>query len=53
MGASTNHIKIGNIEDDILADVVTFLVENGYRIFKVVREKESLEDIFLSLTREV
>lgn len=53
IGASTNYIKIGNIEDDLLADVVTFLVEHKYRIFEVVREKESLEEIFLSLTKEV
>lgn len=53
LGASASHVKFKNIDNDKLADVVTYLIENDYRIFRVVRESENLEDIFLSLTKEV
>ena len=35
-----------------LLELVKELVRAGYPIFRVVREKESLEDIFLTLTKE-
>ncbi|MDU5459585.1 MAG: ABC transporter ATP-binding protein, partial [Streptococcus mitis] len=41
------------INNDKLADMISYLTENGYRIFRVVRESETLEDIFLDLTKEV
>ena len=50
---SRNQIKLKNIDDEKLADVVSYLATNGYRIFRVARVSESLEDIFLSLTKEV
>ncbi|MGT2756842.1 ABC transporter ATP-binding protein [Streptococcus ovuberis] len=50
---SRNQIKLKNIDDEKLADVVSYLATNGYRIFRVARASESLEDIFLSLTKEV
>ncbi|CAM2854925.1 ABC transporter domain-containing protein [Dolosigranulum pigrum] len=49
---SRNQIKLKNIDDEKLADVVSYLATNGYRIFRVVRASESLEEIFLSLTKE-
>lgn len=49
---SRNQIKLKNIDDERLADVVCYLATNGYRIFRVVRASESLEEIFLSLTKE-
>lgn len=52
LGASTSHVKLSNIDNNQLANVVSYLIENGYRIFRVVRESETLEDIFLSLTKE-
>ena len=52
LGASTSHVKLTNIDNNQLANVVSYLTENGYRIFRVVRESETLEDIFLSLTKE-
>ncbi|EFY02537.1 MULTISPECIES: ABC transporter ATP-binding protein [Streptococcus] len=52
LGASTSHVKLSNIDNNQLANVVSYLTENGYRIFRVVRESETLEDIFLSLTKE-
>ncbi|MCB2834167.1 ABC transporter ATP-binding protein [Streptococcus dysgalactiae] len=52
LGASTSHAKLSNIDNNQLANVVSYLTENGYRIFRVVRESETLEDIFLSLTKE-
>ncbi|MBR7928070.1 ABC transporter ATP-binding protein [Aerococcaceae bacterium zg-ZUI334] len=53
LGASASHVKLSNIDNNQLANVVSYLTENGYRIFRVVRESETLEDIFLSLTKEV
>lgn len=53
LDASTSHIKLSNIDNDKLADVISYLTRNGYRIFRVVRESETLEDIFLDLTKEV
>ena len=53
LDASSSHVKISNIDNEMLADVVIYLTGNGYRIFKVIRASESLEDIFLSLTKEV
>ena len=52
LGASTSHVKLSNIDNNQLANVVSYLTENGYRIFRVVRESETLEDIILSLTKE-
>lgn len=52
LGASSSHVKLSNIDNNQLANVVSYLTENGYRIFRVVRESETLEDIFLSLTKE-
>lgn len=52
LGASSSHVKLSNIDNNQLANVVSYLIENGYRIFRVVRESETLEDIFLSLTKE-
>ena len=53
LDASASHIKLSNINNDKLADMISYLTENGYRIFRVVRESETLEDIFLDLTKEV
>ncbi|WP_025729210.1 ABC transporter ATP-binding protein [Atopobacter phocae] len=50
--ASASQIKLANMSNETLADLVTYLIRNNYRIFRVTREKESLEDIFLSLTKE-
>ncbi len=52
LDASASHVKLSNIDNNQLANVVSYLTENGYRIFRVVRESETLEDIFLSLTKE-
>lgn len=52
LDVSANYVKLSNIDNNQLADVVSYLTGNGYRIFRVVRESESLEDIFLSLTKE-
>lgn len=52
LSASSSHVKLSNIDNNQLANVVSYLTENGYRIFRVVRESETLEDIFLSLTKE-
>ncbi|MHB9782640.1 ABC transporter ATP-binding protein [Streptococcus sp. 10F2] len=52
LDASTCHVKISDIDNDKLADVVSYLIKNGYRIFKVIRDSETLEDIFLKLTKE-
>ncbi|MBS4462735.1 ABC transporter ATP-binding protein [Aerococcaceae bacterium zg-B36] len=52
LSASASHVKLSNIDNNQLANVVSYLTENGYRIFRVVRESETLEDIFLSLTKE-
>ncbi|HFU4000066.1 TPA: ABC transporter ATP-binding protein [Streptococcus suis] len=53
LGASTSHVRLSNMENSKLADLVSYLTGNGYRIFRVVRESETLEDIFLQLTKEV
>lgn len=45
-------MKLKNLPDDRIALLVKELVRAGYPIFRVVREKESLEDIFLTLTKE-
>ncbi|MBM7636336.1 ABC transporter ATP-binding protein [Streptococcus saliviloxodontae] len=52
LGVSASHVKLSNMENSQLADLVSYLTGNGYRIFRVVRESETLEDIFLSLTKE-
>lgn len=53
LGATASSVKISDITNDKLADVVTYLIKSSYRIFRVVRESETLEDIFLELTKEV
>ncbi|HEL1597927.1 TPA: ABC transporter ATP-binding protein [Streptococcus suis] len=53
LGATASYVKISDIDNDKLADVVSYLTKSGYRIFRVARESETLEDIFLELTKEV
>ncbi|HEL0574999.1 TPA: ABC transporter ATP-binding protein [Streptococcus equi subsp. zooepidemicus] len=53
LGATASYVKISDIDNDKLADVVSYLTKSGYRIFRVGRESETLEDIFLELTKEV
>ncbi|BAH87354.1 ABC transporter ATP-binding protein [Streptococcus mutans] len=50
---AANKLTLGDFSNNDLADFVTYLVEKGFRIFRVVRETETLEDIFLNLTTEV
>lgn len=50
---AANKLILGDFSNNDLADFVTYLVEKGFRIFRVVRETETLEDIFLNLTTEV
>lgn len=50
---AANKLTLGDFSNNDLADFVTYLVEKGFHIFRVVRETETLEDIFLNLTTEV
>ncbi|AVM70899.1 MAG: ABC transporter ATP-binding protein [Streptococcus mutans] len=50
---AANKLTLDDFSNNDLADFVTYLVEKGFRIFRVVRETETLEDIFLNLTTEV
>lgn len=50
---TANKLTLGDFSNNDLADFVTYLVKKGFRIFRVVRETETLEDIFLNLTTEV
>ena len=50
---AANKLTLGDFSNNDLADFVTYLVEKGFRIIRVVRETETLEDIFLNLTTEV
>ena len=50
---AANKLTLADFSNNDLADFVTYLVEKGFRIFRVVRETETLEDIFLNLTTEV
>ncbi|HEM2999512.1 ABC transporter ATP-binding protein [Streptococcus suis] len=52
LSASESQVTLRDLDNDRLADLVSYLIENGYRIFRVVRESETLEDIFLNLTKE-
>ncbi|HEM2865899.1 ABC transporter ATP-binding protein [Streptococcus suis] len=52
LSASESQVTLRDLDNDQLADLVSYLIENGYRIFRVVRESETLEDIFLNLTKE-
>ncbi|HEL1761599.1 TPA: ABC transporter ATP-binding protein [Streptococcus suis] len=52
LSASESQVTLRDLDNDRLADLVSYLTENGYRIFRVVRESETLEDIFLNLTKE-
>ncbi|HEL2059026.1 TPA: ABC transporter ATP-binding protein [Streptococcus suis] len=52
LSASESQATLRDLDNDRLADLVSYLTENGYRIFRVVRESETLEDIFLNLTKE-
>ncbi|MER0122742.1 ABC transporter ATP-binding protein [Streptococcus sp. ZJ93] len=49
---SPERVKLGDLENEDVADLVNYLVEHRVHIFHVSRERESLEDIFLSLTKE-
>ncbi|SDP03054.1 ABC-2 type transport system ATP-binding protein [Streptococcus equinus] len=46
-----NKLKIKDITDLMIGKLVKLLVDSGYSINHVSREKESLEDIFLSMTK--
>ena len=50
---AANKLTLDDFSNNDLADFVNYLVEKGFRIFRVVRETETLEDIFLNLTTEV
>lgn len=50
---SEGQVKLNNIDNDKLAELISFLVRQGCRIFRVSRESETLEDIFLNLTKEI
>ena len=50
---TANKLTLGDFSNNDLADFVAYLVKKGFRIFRVVRETETLEDIFLNLTTEV
>ncbi|HEL1969074.1 TPA: ABC transporter ATP-binding protein [Streptococcus suis] len=52
LSTSESQVTLRDLDNDRLADLVSYLIENGYRIFRVVRESETLEDIFLNLTKE-
>lgn len=52
LSASESQVTLRDLDNDRLADLVSYLIENGYQIFRVVRESETLEDIFLNLTKE-
>ncbi|MGU8049018.1 ABC transporter ATP-binding protein [Streptococcus suis] len=52
LSASESQVTLRDLDNDRLADLVSYLTENGYPIFRVVRESETLEDIFLNLTKE-
>ena len=52
LSASESQVTLRDLDNDRLADLVSYLIENGYRIFRVVRESETLEDIFLNLIKE-
>lgn len=51
--ASTREVKLDDMSNDRLADIITYITDLGFRIFRVTRESETLEDIFLELTKEV
>lgn len=51
--ASASEVKIDDMSNDRLADIITYITDLGFRIFRVTRESETLEDIFLELTKEV
>ena len=51
--ASASEVKLDDMSDDRLADIITYITDLGFRIFRVTRESETLEDIFLELTKEV
>ena len=44
-------LQIENIEDDRITSLLKLLVHNNISFYEVVRKRESLENIFLSLTR--
>ena len=45
-------LKIAYLQDQALALLIKELVLHGNKIYRVERKKESLEEIFLNLTRE-
>ena len=51
--ASASEVKLDDMSNDRIADIITFITDLGFRIFRVTRESETLEDIFLELTKEV
>lgn len=51
--ASASEVKLDDLSNDRLADIITYITDLGFRIFRVTRESETLEDIFLELTKEV
>lgn len=50
--ASASEVKLDDMSNDRLADIITYITDHGFRIFRVTRESETLEDIFLELTKE-
>lgn len=52
LGKDDSHLKLSNLSDSEIASLLKEFVSQGISIFEVRREQESLESIFLSLTRE-
>lgn len=48
-----NILKMNNIDDEEVSFVARELIEMDFPIFRIEYKKESLEDIFLQLTKEI
>lgn len=52
LSANDSMLTLADLDNQSLSEVVAALVQADYPIFRVERQKENLEDIFLALTKE-
>lgn len=50
--AENNHLTIDLMEEKLIPELITILVNNGAQIEEILRQKASLEDVFLSVIGE-
>lgn len=49
---TSQKVKLTDLSDEAIASLINYLVASGVSLYHVSRERDSLEDIFLTMTKE-